>query len=164
MPYSGDPSDSEIDAVRFWAQDTGATPFLSDAEIQYIITFYEGDPDITVSPVLIAAAVCDRIASKYVGWVNISADGVTYSGDQLQQRYGALSAELRKTEKRLLETGANPYVGGILRGDYPDPGIEPPEFGIGMHDNPEAHDQSGGWVGSTAYDPNEPPDIYVVSS
>jgi hypothetical protein len=147
MPYSGDPSDSELDAVRFWAQDTGATPFLSDPEITYVISFYENDSsgNTTVSPVLIAAACCDMIAAKYVGWVNINADGVSYSGDQLQQRYNALAAELRKTEKRLTEAGAFPYVGGILANEGPPPGVDPPNFGVGMNDNPEAFRQDGGW-------------------
>jgi hypothetical protein len=153
MPYSGNPSDSELDAVRFWAQDTGQTPFLSDAEINYVISFYEDDATgaTTVSPVLIAAACCDLIASKYVGWVNINADGVSYSGDQLQQRYNALAAELRKTEKRLTVSGAFPYVGGILTNESPPPGVAPPNFGIGMDDNPEGFRQDGGWNAEYVY-------------
>jgi hypothetical protein len=160
MPYSGDPSDSEIDAVRFWAQDTGTPPLLTDAEIQYVIDFYANDPDIVTSPVLVAAVCCDRIASKYVGWVNISADGVSYSGDQLQQRYSTLAAELRKTEKQLLASGAAPYVGGVLVGQYPDPAVQEPNFGIGMNDNPEGYPQRGGWDG-LVYGP-VPGDIYWV--
>lgn len=153
MPYSGDPSASEIDAVRFWAQDTGNPPLLSDAEIQYVIDFAEsslGD-GVTVSPVLIASYVCDHIAGKYVGWVSITADGVSYSGDQLQQRYNALADQLRKSEKRLTEAGAAPYVGGILTGEFPPPGVDAPNFGIGMDDNPEAARQAGGWNAEYLY-------------
>lgn len=151
MPYSGDPAASDIDAVRFWAQDTGNPPLLTDAEINYLIAFAGGDEGVTVSPVLVAAYACDRIASKYVGWVNINADGVSYSGDQLQQRYNALAAELRKSEKRLQEAGAFPFVGGIAIDTAPIPGVKEPNFGIGMDDNPEGYPQAGGWDGLVHY-------------
>jgi hypothetical protein len=162
MPYSGDPATSPIDEVRFWAQDTGTPPLLSDPEITYLINYYVVDfPDGQASPLLVAALAADRIAAKYVGFVNISADGVNYSGDQLQQRWSALAKSLRESEKTLRVAGAGPYVGGILRNQAPPPGVEPPEFGIGMNDNPEAMDQSGGWYGTTSlYGPNEPADIY----
>jgi hypothetical protein len=162
MPYSGDPATSPIDEVRFWAQDTGTPPLLSDPEITSLINYYVVDfPDGQASPLLVAALAADRIAAKYVGFVNISADGVNYSGDQLQQRWSALAKSLRESEKTLRVAGAGPYVGGILRNQAPPPGVEPPEFGIGMNDNPEAMDQSGGWYGTTSlYGPNEPADIY----
>lgn len=162
MPYSGDPATSPIDEVRFWAQDTGTPPLLSDPEITYLINYYVVDfPDGEASPLLVAALAADRIAAKYVGFVSISADGVNYSGDQLQQRWSTLARNLRESEKALRIAGAGPYVGGILQGEYPPIGVEPPEFGVGMHDNPEAADQSGGWTGNTPsmYGPNEPADI-----
>jgi hypothetical protein len=62
-----------------------------------------------------------------------------------------LAAELRKTEKRLTEAGAHPYVGGILANEPPPAGVDAPNFGIGMNDNPEAFRQDGGWNAEYVY-------------
>jgi hypothetical protein len=153
MAYDGDPSASPIDAVRFWAQDTGDPPLLSDDEIDYLITFLD-DPE--VSPITVAAFVCDRIAAKYVGQVSISADGVSYSGDQLMQRYTTLAAELRKTLKRTNEHFAPPYVGGVLYGERALAGVRQPVFGVGMFDNPEGSTQDYGYLGELGEEETEP--------
>lgn len=130
MAYSGDPALSGLDAVRFWAQDTGATSLLNDNEIYYVIAFNKLDP--LYAPVESAAVVADRIAAKYAGEVSINSDGVSYSGEQLQQKYSELAKELRKTARRIPGQGAGPYIGGQQMGA---------QFSIGMSDNPEGHSQ-----------------------
>lgn len=149
MAYDGDPSSSEANAVRFWAQDTGTPPLLTDAEIDYLIAYVDDDE---ASPVYIAALAADRIASKYVGEINISADGVSYSGDQLQQRYAALATELRRTARRETERFAAPYVGGVKVGEHALAGVREPQFGIGMFDNPEGGNQEFGYLGELGED------------
>jgi hypothetical protein len=149
MPYDGDPAGSEVNAVRFWAQDTGAIPLLTDDEIDYLISYVNDDQ---ASPVYIAALAADRIASKYVGQVAINADGVSYSGDQLQQRYGALATELRRTARRQTERFAAPYVGGVKMGEAALAGVREPQFGIGMFDNPEGGNQEFGYLGELGED------------
>lgn len=130
MSYSGDPATSGLDAVRFWAQDTGATGLLSDTEVEYLITYSGLEPD--GEPIEIAAMVADRIAAKYAGEVSINSDGVSYSGDQLQQKYSALAKELRQTHSRIASMGSYPYIGGLHASR---------NFGVGMHDNPGGHNQ-----------------------
>lgn len=142
MTYSGDPSTSALDAVRFWAQDVGSAPLLNDNEITYLIAFAGVDP--TESPQLAAAIACERIASKYVGEVAISADGVSYSGQDLYNKYSQLAKDLRSSELISLAEGAHPYVGGITVGEIPDGTVRQPNFGIGWTDNPEAGDQAYG--------------------
>jgi hypothetical protein len=127
MSYSGDPSSSGLDAVRFWAQDTGNPGLLSDNEIEYLIAFSGLDPDLT--PVDIAALAADRIAAKYAGMVSINADGVSYSGDQLYQKYQALAKELRQSAKTMQGWNAVPFAGASPLGM---------QFAVGMHDNPQA--------------------------
>jgi hypothetical protein len=127
MAYSGDPSTSGLDAVRFWAQDTGTPELLSDNEIDYLITFSGLDPD--ASPLDIAALAADRIAAKYAGMVTINADGVNYSGDQLYQKYQALGKELRQSARTTQGWSAIPFSGSSPMGR---------QFAIGMHDNPGA--------------------------
>lgn len=131
MSYSGDPSTSGLDAVRFWAQDTGTTGLLSDGEVEYLIAYSGLDP--VGEPIEVAAIVADRIAAKYAGEVSINSDGVSYSGDQLQQKYGALAKELRQTHARISSMASYPFVGGLQRGR---------NFGVGMHDNPGGYDQT----------------------
>lgn len=152
MPYSGDPSASDIDAVRFFAQDTGTAPLLSDPEVQYLIDL--AGVDATVAPRFIAAQAAELIAARYAGEVSITADGVTYSGDQLQTKYTQLAQNLRDAERRERVNGAFPYVGGVLRGEPPSPAVLPPNFGIGMDDNPQAGYQAHGFDGDPdAYEP-----------
>lgn len=125
MSYSGDPANSGVDAVRFWAQDTGTTGLLNDEEIEYLITFSGLDP--VSSPLDIAALAADRIAAKYAGEVSISADGVSYSGDQLYLKYVTLAKELRQSARQMAGWNAQPFVGGLRWGR---------NLGVGMHDNP----------------------------
>lgn len=132
MGYGGDPSASGIDAVRFWAQDTGSPELLSDAEYDYLIDFTGLDPD--QDPLDIAAYAADRIAAKFAGEVSISADGVNYSGDQLYAKYQALAKELRQTARDRTGQGARPFVGGLGRGR---------QFALAMHDHPGAPTQPG---------------------
>lgn len=145
MPYSGDPSASAVDAVRFWVQDTGKPPLLSDTEIEYLIAF--SGVDAAGAPIQVAVLAANQIAAKYAGEVSISADGVNYSGDQLAQKYTALASQLRNADNQRRAYGAAPYVGGILTGEAPPWGTNPPQFGIGKDDNPEVGYQGYGWNG-----------------
>lgn len=131
MSYSGDPSASVIDAIRFWAQDTGTPELLSDDEIDYLATF--AGVDAETNPIDAAALVADRIAAKYAGDVSITSDGVSYSGDALQQRYSTLAGALRKQAIRSSGRVPAPFVGGMYRSR---------QFGIGMDDNPSGQSQT----------------------
>jgi hypothetical protein len=126
VSYSGDPSASGIDAIRFWVQDTGAPELLTDDELEYLVAFSGLDPE--VSPIDIAAIAAERIAAKYAGYVTISADGVSYSGEGLQQKYNQLAVSLRKQAARTQAESGVPFIGGLGGGR---------NFGVAMHDNPE---------------------------
>ena len=50
--YSGDPSNSPKDAVRFWVEDTDSSAWqLSDQEINFVLTQY-------ADPLMAASVVC----------------------------------------------------------------------------------------------------------
>lgn len=142
--YSGDPSTTPTDAVRFWLQDTDVTnALLQDQEIQYIIT--QLTPLNGADPVIVASYCATIIAGRYAGEVAITADGVTYSGEQLQDKYTALSTALLNQYNQLRALSGAPFVGGIERGEWPDPNLRPKNFGVGMDDNERAGRQVGYW-------------------
>ena len=95
--YSGDPATSPLDEVRFWTQDVVPTrPLLSDEEINFLITkWYEP----TNSLLIVSSVACEVIAAKVTPETNVSADGVSVSVGDLQQRYITLAQRLRDQAK-----------------------------------------------------------------
>ena len=139
--YSGDPALSARDAVRFYSQDTDVNdPFLSDEEIDFLISSWE---HLTDSPVYIAAVACDNIAAKFTREISYGADGVSVNASELQTKYQNLAASLREAYKAYSITGG-PDVGGVLVGEVYDASIKPLTFAKGMHDNIAAGQQDYG--------------------
>jgi len=90
--YSGDPSASDLDAVRFLIGDTAENDAeLQDEEILYLLTTWGG-----TYPAAIAA--CEVVSGRY-------ADRTNYSrsvGDlSISESYGASAAEYRQLANRL---------------------------------------------------------------
>lgn len=140
MPYSGNPGGSTVDAVRFWLQDTAArSSLLSDEEIRYFITYAQG---YTADPLLLAAGLCTVLMAKYAGEVSIAGDGITYSGEQLQDKYRQLQSSLRAQWQLLNGNRGFPYAGGTQYFDWVNRmGSKPGLFAIGMNDNPRGAGQ-----------------------
>ena len=141
--YTGTPSDSDIDAIRFYIQDTVSTDaLLSDEEIQFLIDNWLS---ATGSIIYVASVAAESIASKFAREVSYSADGVSVSGDQLQQKYLTLATSLRDLNK-VFGSADGPSAGGMLFGEYPDDTIKPLNFAIGMNDNRFGGQQAYGSV------------------
>lgn len=143
--YSGDPADSDLDAVRFYVQDTdSADKLISDEEIEFIIAqwgaVYGSITDSPGSALLFAAQVAESIAAKFTREVTYSADGVSVGVNELQSKYDALALSLRDQYKTF-DIGGGPDVGGILYSDVPDPTVKPTLWAVGMHDNTRAGSQ-----------------------
>lgn len=147
--YSGDPADSDLDEVRFLLGDTATPSLLTDEEIEYLIAKLETTySDMTA----VASYGAEAIATRYAGEVTISADGVSYSGEQLQDKYCKLASDLRAQYERLQARGAEAYAGGTNVWDLWPRDVVPLNFGIGMHDNIRAGNQRYGYLG----------DLYVL--
>lgn len=124
--YSGDPSTSDKDAIRFLAQATGedrATGFVSDEEIQWILT---QEPNIYLA----AAMVADRISSYFGAMRSKTVGPLTISGSDQARNYAALAQQLRSQAS--LWTGAG-GTGPQWAGDT----LPSELFTIGMHDFPD---------------------------
>jgi len=139
--YSKDPADSDLDAVRFYVQDTDPNDqLISDEEIEFLIAQWT---PVYASNIMIASMAAEAIAAKFAREVSYSADGVSVGVNELQTKYDQLALSLRDQYKQF-DIGGGPEVGGVMWSDYPDPRIRPTIFSIGMHDNPGAGDQDSG--------------------
>lgn len=127
--YSGDPSTSSLDSLRFMLGDTdSANPILQDEEINWVISQNTSIDDAAYSVCMGIIAKYSRLADKSVGKVSIK-----YS--QIVKQYQQLANKL------WLNAGivVTPYAGGIDVADNQakaaDNSIEQPSFRRGVFDN-----------------------------
>lgn len=141
--YSGDPSSSDKDEVRYLVGDTDVNDQLvSDEEIDYALATWL---PVYGTKQWVAAAVADQIAGRFARETSYSADGVSINLGELQHKFAERAIALRAAHHSLL-VGGTPDVGGISPYEL-DPLSKPLDFGTGMHDNPEAGDQAYGQAG-----------------
>lgn len=146
--YSGDPSDTPKDSVRFLIGDTDEEMwFLTDQEINWIIQTWESKGHVY----FYASKAADAIAGKVTKEVSISSDGQTHSLSELQNRFTQLAIDLMNQYRELLASGVSVSAGGFLAGERRDPNTSPFAFGTQMHDNPRAGGQD---YGDTDYPEN----------
>lgn len=139
--YSGNPSTSPLDAIRFYSQDIREDdPFISDEEINFIIQSWIHVSD---SPLFLAAVVCDVISARFAREISFSADGVSVGASDLQEKFEKLADSLR-AQYQAQDIGGIPSAGGMIAGEEFDPSVEPLVWSKGMHDNPAAGRQDYG--------------------
>lgn len=122
--YSGDPSSSAKDEVRFLVGDTDSTvQEASDEEVAYILTMH-GDPGSTYGNYAAASVLAQAIASKYAKKADKSVGGLSIQYRAKFENYMALAERLRGFA-RTGPTGAivgPPMLGGggqtYLGNDY----------------------------------------------
>lgn len=124
--YSGDPFSSELDSVRFLLGDTDTTDKLpiSDEEVTWLLS--ENNDNVYFA----AAAAAEQVAGQFAREVPYAADGVSYGGDELQNKYMSLAAQLREEGKRRGRLAA-PYDGSNRCLDWRE-NVE--RISIGMND------------------------------
>lgn len=139
--YSGDPSDSDVDQVRSWLQDTDpAMPLLGDLEIQNQVDIWYPKYD---SLVYVAAVCAELVSNKFAGVVSVTADGVAVNVADISPRYAEVARRLRQMHKDH-QVGGEVNIENLLWDQMPDFSIAPLSFGEGMHDNREAGRQNYG--------------------
>jgi hypothetical protein len=149
--YSGDPSTSDKDAVRFYIGDIDESlQLLQDEDIDFLLKKWL---PLYGSDLLVAAGAAEIIANHFAREVSVSADGVSVASNELQQKYNDLAANLRDMYK--IEQIGTPILPGVLYDNTWDSSIKPLRFGIGFTDNYEAGRQDYG-----DYDPSGYPNGY----
>lgn len=135
--YSGDPSLSTRDAVRFWIRDTdSSTPQLMDPEIDYVLTQF-------ANPMLAAAQCCRNLQSKYAAKPSKSVGDLSISWGEVAKQYDMLAKAL---EARGNTFGLQPYSGGISWADRfavdSDSDRVRPPFKVNQFDNPSGNNNT----------------------
>jgi hypothetical protein len=130
--YSGDPSHSELDAVRFLLGDTNfSAQQLSDEEVLYLIANRD---DLYLAGADAAAS----LATRYLRLVDKSVGDLSISYSQQQTSYLDLEKRLRGLS--LMGGDFQPYAGGISRSDKAGVSRNTDRnatgFKLGMHDYP----------------------------
>lgn len=110
MSYSGDPSASTLDEVRFLVGDTSNDPAsekLTDDEVNYLIAKWG-------EPMKAAHAAASQLASSYAGRMNKSIGQTRLEYSTLYQQYVALAKELaRRGGFSSIAMTAVPVAGGL---------------------------------------------------
>jgi hypothetical protein len=148
--YSGDPSFSDIDAVRFYISDIDASnSFMTDEGIQFLIDNYYLQTGHLLG---VAAMAAELIAGQFAREVAVSADGVQVNFASMQQQFNELAASLRAQLAALNLSGDMSSMEVDLS---LDPTIAALSFGIGFMDNPDAGTQDYGRQSVHYQDPLE---------
>ncbi len=107
--YSGDPSSSDRDMVRFLIGDTDTTDQLAtDAEISWAVGISSNNYEAS-------AEIARGLAAKYSRFTAASIDGISMNyGDRVKQ-FTDLAVRLEKEGKAVIN--ALPYAGGISIAD-----------------------------------------------
>lgn len=101
--YSGDPSSSPLDEVRFLLSDTQSPWMLSNEEISYGLARANNDPWMTASRLALAKS------SYYSRRGNISIDGISLN-------YGDRGRALMELSQQLEKGGGKAIAGAPVQG------------------------------------------------
>ena len=131
--YSGDPSTSDLDYVRFRVGDTIPTdPLVDDREIQAMIAQ-------EVNLLMAAASIAEHLAARFARKVAITVGPVSKGMDKLAESYRQLAKDLKK---EAYSSGALPSFPATKVADkealQQDDTLTKPNFEIGMFDNPRS--------------------------
>jgi len=128
--YSGNPADSDRDAVRFYIGDIDPNlQLLQDEDIDFLLKKWL---PVYGSDLMVAAGAAEMVANHFAREVSVSADGVSVSSSELQQKYNDLASNLRDMYK--IEQIGTPIIPGLWEFQW-DPSLPPLRFGIGFTDN-----------------------------
>ena len=106
--YSGDPSNSDLDKVRFLIGDTDQTDQqLQNEEINYLVSSEGSVNDAAIK-------ACYTLAAKYSRQIDQKVGQVDYKCSQRIKSYLELAKRL---EDQISDQPVAPYAGGISKSD-----------------------------------------------
>jgi hypothetical protein len=146
--YSGDPSNSFRDYIRFLIKDTNqASQEFSNEELQFMVAQYNGAPYATVNANFlssnfqsgnaygVAIILVERLMVKYSRFADKRVGDLSISYSQILKGYESLLLDLRN---RVTLEAAAPFMGGDTftskQVDTSQPDRVQPNFRIGQQD------------------------------
>lgn len=130
--YTGDPSNSDRDMVRFLIGDTDSTDQqILDAEIDALLTLY-GDSRST------AIQACRTLSAKYTRNVSKTVGPISISYGERANAYNLLADNLERGLNIAAATLAAPYLSGASVNDKSIDQLDTDVikvFGVGIHDD-----------------------------
>ena len=137
--YSGDPTSSTRDELRFLIGDTDeADPQLQDLEIEYLLTQ-------RASTTLAAVFAAETLQSRYARLVDKTVGDLSLKYSQRGEQYAKLAEKLR-AQAALSSSFAAPYAGGIRISDKlideTDSDRAAPAFKRGLQDYQQSRDST----------------------
>jgi len=136
--YSGDPSTSPVDELRFLLGDTQKDePLLQDEELRYLRNKFKDH-----SIYYVAMAACDTLVARFTREIDMNIDGQSAALGQLMERYKSLRADFRFQNEQYAPEMDDPisWKQGLMY---------PPAFGLRQWDHPEAGLQEYGDIDDT---------------
>lgn len=130
--YTGDPSASELQEVRFYTGDTNRNrPLLHDKEILFAISKYP-------NPLIAAAVLCEHLMGRFASEADVRVGEVSKSFSKISEAFKKKADQLR-TEAASGATVSFPATRHSTKDPLDeDEDLTRPSFAIGMADNPYA--------------------------
>jgi len=145
MSYSGDPSASDLDRVRFLVGDTDTSDeLLLDAEIAHLLL----EHGVAYAPAEGATAIAAKLSRK----VDYATGSARYSLSQRVTHYRALALELRTRADRQAVPVSTGQSRDTDRTDRVDSDLKQPSFERDQFRNPKAPARPGGGTERSRYD------------
>ena len=132
--YSGDPSSSSRDAVRFLLGDTDSKRrLLDDREIDYALTEQGGTTQATVF-------LAQALANRFSGLADIKVGPVSKSYSKVAEMYRKIVDDLKESACLEIEPAFPAISADAKHNLYEDYDSVRPEFYLGMSDHSNFHD------------------------
>jgi hypothetical protein len=128
--YSGDPSASDLDAVRFYVGDTTTTrQLLQDEEVNFTLAEHSNQR--------LAAAVCaDAIAAKFAREADQRVGDISKSLSQVSKAFTALATKLRAEVGKRAAPSFPAASRDWKQTQREDTDLVQPAFAVGQGDSP----------------------------
>lgn len=130
--YSGNPADSESDAVRFMVGDTiESRPLLDDKEVEWIVS---QATNLNIR----AALACEALWSRFVAISDYTVGSVSKKFSDIAAKFKERAAQFRAEATKNALVSFPAHLVSTKSALKSDSELTTPQFGIGMADSPIA--------------------------
>jgi hypothetical protein len=130
--YSGDPANSDSDAVRFMVGDTiRERPLLDDYEVEWIVS---QSPNLNRR----AALACEALWSRFLAISDYTVGSVSKKFSDVAAKFKERAADFRRDANKNALVSFPAHLVSTKQALENDSELQYPEFSVGMADSPLA--------------------------